>query len=107
MFAGTVHAFATLDDETKARLRGRHGFHSLIAQSEMKKHTGKGRHVPLTDEQKAPNPDRCHPHVWPHPRSGRNCLYVNEGTTFGKTRAPCVALHRRIGSAVRSILSAG
>jgi taurine dioxygenase len=78
MFASTVHAFATLDDETKARLPGRHGFHSLIAQDEMK-----SRHVPLTDEQKAPNPDRCHPHVWPHPRSGRDCLYVNEGTTFG------------------------
>ncbi|MGE0798552.1 MAG: TauD/TfdA dioxygenase family protein [Lautropia sp.] len=83
MFVSTVHAFATLDDEIRARLRGRRGFHSLIAQYEKKQHTGKGAHVPLTDEQKARNPDRFHPLVWPHPRSGRECLYVNEGTTFG------------------------
>jgi taurine dioxygenase len=83
MFVSTIHAFDTLDEETKNRLRGRRGFHSLIVQYEKKKHTGKGPHVPLTDEQKARNPDRYHPLVWPHPRTGRECLYVNEGTTFG------------------------
>jgi hypothetical protein len=40
-------------------------------------------HVPLTPAQKARNPDIHHPMAWPHPHSGRECLYVNEGTTFG------------------------
>ncbi len=33
--------------------------------------------------QRARSPDLYHPIIWPHPRSSRPCLYVNEGTTFG------------------------
>ncbi|MGE0314134.1 MAG: TauD/TfdA dioxygenase family protein [Lautropia sp.] len=83
MFVSTVHAFATLDEPTKDRLRSLRGLHSLIIQYEKKRLTGKGAHVPLTDAQKALNPDLYHPVVWKHPRTGRECLYVNEGTTFG------------------------
>ena len=83
MFVSTTHAFRALPSEMQARLRGLKGFHSLIIQYEKKKSTGVGKHVPLTDEQKARNPDRYHPVVWPHPRTGVDCLYVNEGTTFG------------------------
>ena len=83
MFVSTVHAFATLPEVLQQRLRPLRGLHSLIAQYEKKKSSGIGRHVPLTPEQKQRTPDLYHPIVWLHPRSGRECLYVNEGTTFG------------------------
>lgn len=83
MFVSTTHAFATLPAALQQRLRSLRGLHSLIAQYEKKKSSGIGRHVPLTPEQKQRTPDLYHPVVWPHPRSGRECLYVNEGTTFG------------------------
>lgn len=83
LFVSTVHAFAQLSSDIQQRLRGLRGLHSLIQQFEKKKSSGIGRHVPLTPEQKARTPDIFHPVVWPHPRSGRQCLYVNEGTTFG------------------------
>lgn len=83
MFVSTVHAFATLPAALQQQLRPLSGLHSLIAQYEKKKSSGIGRHVPLTPEQKQRTPDLYHPVVWPHPRSGRECLYVNEGTTFG------------------------
>lgn len=83
MFVSTVHAFRTLPAPLQDKLRSLQGTHSLIAQYEKKKNSGIGRHVPLTDAQKARNPDLLHPLVWRHPRSGKECLYVNEGTTFG------------------------
>ncbi len=88
MFVSTVHAFATLPATMQERLRPLRGLHSLIAQYEKKKSSGIGRHVPLTPEQKQRTPDLHHPVVWPHPRSGRECLYINEGTTFGIEGTP-------------------
>lgn len=83
MFVSTIHAFDTLPPVRQQQLRPLRGLHSLIAQYEKKKSSGIGRHVPLTPEQKQRTPDLYHPIVWPHPRTGRECLYVNEGTTFG------------------------
>ncbi len=88
MFVSTVHAFSTLPAQLQERLRPLRGLHSLIIQYEKKKTSGIGRHVPLTPEQKARTPDLYHPVVWPHPRTGRECLYVNEGTTFGLEGVP-------------------
>jgi len=83
LFASTVHAFAQLPPDRQQLLRGLRGLHSLIQQFAKKQNSGIGRHAPLTPGQKARTPDLFHPVVWPHPRSGRECLYVNEGTTFG------------------------
>lgn len=83
MFTSTIHAFETLAPAVQAALRPRRGLHSLIRQYEKKAHSSVGPHVPLTPEQRAAKPDRYHPAVWPHPRTGRENLYVNEGTTFG------------------------
>jgi taurine dioxygenase len=88
MFVSTRHAYRTLPLEMQTRLKGMQGLHSLIIQYEKKKSTGVGKHVPLTPEQKARNPDRYHPVVWSHPRSQAECLYVNEGTTFGLQGIP-------------------
>jgi taurine dioxygenase len=83
MFVSTIHALESLDPSMRIKLAKLRGLHSLIIQYEKKKSSGKGRHVPLTDEQKKRNPDLYHPVIWPHPRTGRDCLYVNEATTFG------------------------
>ena len=83
MFVSTVNAFKRLDANMQNQLKGLNGLHSLITQYKKKMTSKVGKNVPLTNEQKARTPDLYHPVIWVHPRSGKECLYINEGTTFG------------------------
>ena len=79
-FTSSADAYDALDDATKRRLVGLRAVHSLSRRyaGDRMKNSTRG---PLTAEQRARNPDRIHPVVRTHPRTGRKCLYVDETYT--------------------------
>jgi len=79
-FTSTADAYDALDEPVKRRLAGLGAVNSLLkrfAGDRMKNSTRK----PLTESQKALNPDRVHPVIRTHPRTGRRCIYVDETYT--------------------------
>ena len=83
-FASTIYAFETLDSATRDLLRPLQALHSLGRQYAKRKAQGKrGAHDKVTTQQMDIAPDVYHPAVMRHPRTGKECLYVNTNTTFG------------------------
>jgi taurine dioxygenase len=80
VFASTAAAYDALSPEMKARLQGLRAVHSYAYR--YYKLTDAGKERPrLSEEQTARTPDVVHPVVATHPRTGRKCLFVNEGFT--------------------------
>lgn len=81
MFASSAAAYDALPEKMKQRLDGLKAVHRYGGRHE--KHLERGsKRKELTKEQKE-TPDPIHPVVRTHPRTGRKCLYVNEGFTIG------------------------
>lgn len=86
-FISTADAYDALPDAMKAELRGLRAIHNLTqryAGERMRNSTRKE----LTAEQKAKNPDRAHPVVRTHPRTGRKCIYADETYTVSIESLP-------------------
>lgn len=82
LYADMYAAYATLDDETKARIENLQAIHRYGDRYRMMAKEDKER-PPLTPEQLAEVPDVVHPVVRTHPETGRKALFVNEGFTVG------------------------
>lgn len=81
LWASLSSAFDTLDDATKAFLRGKTATHD-IRLSFPKERFGQSQ----ADDEKlkkaiADNPPLSHPVVRTHPETGKECLFVSEGFT--------------------------
>lgn len=81
LWASLSSAFDTLDDATKAFLRGKTATHD-IRLSFPKERFGQNQ----ADDEKlkkaiADNPPLSHPVVRTHPETGKECLFVSEGFT--------------------------
>lgn len=81
LWANLSSAFDTLDDDTKAFLRGKTATHD-IRLSFPKERFGQSQ----ADDEKlkkaiADNPPLSHPVVRTHPETGKECLFVSEGFT--------------------------
>lgn len=81
LWASLSSAFDTLDDDTKAFLRGKTATHD-IRLSFPKERFGQSQ----ADDEKlkkaiADNPPLSHPVVRTHPETGKECLFVSEGFT--------------------------
>ncbi len=85
MFVSAVHAFKTLDRAMQDKLRPLVGGHSLAYTHARRKKAGAKSDAgdKVAKEELAAQTDVYHPVVWKHPRSGAECLYVNENSTFG------------------------
>jgi len=79
-FSSVTAAYDALSPAMKKRLEGLRAVHSYSHRYYKLTDAGKQR-PPLTEEQKARTPDVEHPVVLTHPRTGRKCLFVNEGFT--------------------------
>lgn len=81
LWASLSSAFDTLDDDTKAFLRGKTATHD-IRLSFPKERFGQSQ----ADDERlkkaiADNPPLSHPVVRTHPETGKECLFVSEGFT--------------------------
>lgn len=79
-FASTYAAYDALSDQRKRELDGLRIVYRYGDQYEKRRQSG-SKLVGLTDEEKTP--DVVHPIVRTHPRTGRKCLYVSDGTAAG------------------------
>jgi taurine dioxygenase len=80
-FASLISCYDALPAETKAKLAGKRAIHSYEAYYLRKQREGSKR-PSLTKQQQKEVPDVVHPVVRPHPITGRNALFVNEGYTI-------------------------
>lgn len=80
LFVNVAAAYDALSSDMKARLEALKAVHSYAYRYYKLTDAGKER-PKLTEEQKARAPDVIHPVVVTHPRTGRKCLFVNEGFT--------------------------
>lgn len=102
-FSSVTAAYDALSPSMKKRLEGLRAVHSYSHRYYKLTDAGKQR-PPLTEEQKARTPDVEHPVVLTHPRTGRKCLFVNEGFTthiVGMPEAESRALLAELFSHVR------
>lgn len=102
-FSSVAAAYDALSPSMKKRLEGLRAVHSYSHRYYKLTDAGKQR-PPLTEEQKARTPDVEHPVVLTHPRTGRKCLFVNEGFTthiVGMPEAESRALLGELFSHVR------
>jgi taurine dioxygenase len=84
LFASSTYGFETLDSALQDKLRGLKALHSLTRQyAKRKAQAIKGAHDKASNEQMNTAPDVYHPAIMRHPRTGKECLYVNINTTFG------------------------
>ena len=93
LFASAAHAYDSLPEPVKARVEGLRATHRY--GDRYKKQQAAGGRSALAGEQLKKVPDVSHPVVRPHPVTGRNALFVNEGFTVaieGMTRAESDAL---------------
>lgn len=78
LFASGGAAYDALPDAMQDKIQGLSATHRFAA-----KERGFGKPVALTPEQIAKYPDVTHPIVRTHPKTGRECLYVNRGECVG------------------------
>jgi taurine dioxygenase len=84
LWASTAAAWEALPEDMKRRVGGLRARHSLRHQYEKKKAANFLRRADMTrDEAANVVPEVAHPVARTHPLSGRKCLFVNEGHTFG------------------------
>lgn len=81
MFSNVAVAYEALPQRAKSELEGLSAVHSHAWRYAQVVAESAGRRRSLTEEERAKNPDVLHPVVRAHPRTGRPCLYVNEGYT--------------------------
>jgi taurine dioxygenase len=79
-FVSTAAAYDALPEDMKMRLDGMQAVHNVARRYAGDRMKGSTR-APLTAEQRARNPDRIHPVIRTHPRTGRKCIYVDETYT--------------------------
>jgi len=83
-YAATAAAYDALPEAMKRRLAPLRALHSLSHQYEQKLSKGAlKREAMSAEEKKKVVPPVEHPLVRTHPLTGRKCLYLNEGHTFG------------------------
>ncbi len=87
LYADMYAAYASLDDETKARIDDLQAIHRYGDRYQLMAREDKDRPA-LTPEQLAEVPDVVHPVVRTHPETGRKVLFVNEGFTVGIVGMP-------------------
>lgn len=84
-FASTFAAYDALPDTRKRELEGLKVIYSYGDQYEKRRRSG-SKLVPLNDQEKPP--EVAHPVVRTHPKSGRKCLFVSDGTALGVRGMP-------------------
>ncbi len=87
LFVPTTGLYDTLPPATRERLDGLqavHGLHHGYRRYEKSsEHQGARKRDALTPEQQSLTPEVIHPVVRTHPRTGRKCIYVNQGLIGG------------------------
>jgi taurine dioxygenase len=89
LFVRTDRAYEKLSEEMRERLAGLKAIHSFAknpaysGKKDRPNTAGGARRAPLTAEQRARTPDATHPIVRTHPKTGRKCVFINEGLTVG------------------------
>jgi taurine dioxygenase len=81
-FASTFAAYDALPEARKRELEGLEVIYRYGDQYEQRRKGG-SKLVPLTEEQRKETPDVAHPVVRTHPKSGRKCIFVSDGTAVG------------------------
>lgn len=79
MFASTFAAYDALPEKRKRELEKLKVIYRYGDQYEKRRQSG-SKLVPLTDDQRKQTPDVAHPIVRTHPKSGRKCIFISEGT---------------------------
>lgn len=80
-FVSTAAAYDALDLETQTQIANLQARHSYSLRYDAVRNDGESKRAPLTEEQKSQVKDVIHPVVRIHPKTGRKCIYVNEGFT--------------------------
>jgi taurine dioxygenase len=99
MFASAAAAYDALSADDRSALRNAAAVHSHAWRYAKVVAESGGKRRALSEEEKARNPDVVHPVIRPHPKTGRPCLYVNEGYTAriaGLSETESNALLRRL-----------
>lgn len=86
-FASTFAAYDALSENRKRELGKLRVIYRYGDQYEKRRMSGSSL-VPLKDEQKQQTPDVAHPIIRTHPRSGRKCIYISDGTSVGVVGMP-------------------
>ena len=81
LFASAAYAYDTLPEPVKLHVAGFRATHRY--GDRYKKQQAAGGRSALAEEQLKKVPDVSHPVVRPHPLTGQNALFVNEGFTVG------------------------
>ncbi|NKB37936.1 MAG: TauD/TfdA family dioxygenase [Gammaproteobacteria bacterium] len=79
-YASMYAAYDALDDSMKERLKSLRAVHSYEQRWQKDANRGMQR-TQLDDNEREMLPEVSHPIVRPHPITGRNALYINEGFT--------------------------
>lgn len=79
-FASTFAAYDALPDTRKRELEGLAVIYSYGDQYEKRRRSGSSL-VPLSEQEKPP--EVAHPLIRTHPKSGRKCIFVSDGTAVG------------------------
>lgn len=101
-FASTADAYDALDEGMRQRVAGLRAVHNLARRYAGDRMKNSGR--TLTPEQRARNPDRVHPVVRTHPRTGRKCIYVDETYTERIEGLPSAESDALLGELLRHCL---
>jgi taurine dioxygenase len=86
-FAGTFAAYDALPEQRKRELEPLRVIYRYGDQYEKRRQSGSTL-VALTGEQRQQTPDVMHPVIRTHPKSGRKCIYVSDGTAVGVVGMP-------------------
>jgi len=86
-FASTYAAYDALPEGRKRELERLRVIYRYGDQYEKRRQSG-AKLVALTEEQKKETPDVTHPIIRTHPKSGRKCIYVSDGTSVGVVGMP-------------------
>jgi taurine dioxygenase len=80
-FVSTAAAYDALDSQTQKEIENLQARHSYSLRYDAVRTGGESKRAPLTEEQKSQVKEVIHPVVRTHPKTGRKCIYVNEGFT--------------------------